>query len=181
MKKLCVFCGSSPGHNLEFRNEARKMGAYLAKKKIGLVYGGASVGVMGAMADGCLEAGGEVWGVIPESLMEWEVAHHGIQHLEVVDSMHERKKMMYDLSDGFMAYPGGIGTLDELCEIVTWAQIRLHKKPCYVANQRGFFNAFKQHLEHTHHEGFLRQEHLNLVPFYDNWNDAVIAFLEQEH
>lgn len=163
MKKMAVFCGSSKGNKPTYCEEAKKIGELFFKHQWGLVYGGASVGVMGAIADSILNKKGEVWGVIPQSLVQWEVAHQGLQRLEVVDSMHQRKQRMYDLSDAFLAIPGGMGTLDELCEIVTWAQLRYHQKPIYIYNADGFFNHLWKHLEHCVQEGFLSQEHLKLL------------------
>ncbi|MCO4794612.1 MAG: TIGR00730 family Rossman fold protein [Bacteriovoracaceae bacterium] len=163
MKKLCVFCGSGTGKDQKYGEEARDLGVALAKSGIGLVYGGASVGVMASAADGCLESGGEVYGVIPQSLVEWEVAHSGLTELKVVDSMHERKQIMYDLSDAFVAFPGGFGTLDELCEILTWAQLKYHEKPIYVFNQDGFYDHLLAHFRFINKEGFLKEGHLELV------------------
>lgn len=163
MKRICVFCGSSQKVSNKFFDLGKEMGAFLADQKLGLVYGGASVGLMGVMADTALEKNGKVWGVIPQSLVDWEVAHANLTDLKVVGSMHERKKTMYDLSDAFVALPGGMGTLDELCEIITWAQLRLHKKPCFVFNHDGFFDHLMEHFRYLTHEGFLSKEHLNLV------------------
>ena len=163
MKKLCVFCGSADGKSEHYINSARNLGKSLAENQIGLVYGGASVGVMAAVADACLETGGEVWGVIPESLVKWEVAHENLTNLFVVDSMHERKQKMYDLSNAFVALPGGFGTLDELCEILTWAQLKYHTKPIYLLNADGFYDHLLKHFHYINNEGFLREGHLELV------------------
>src|SRR5687768_1535075 len=130
MKRICVFCGSSPGNRPEYLAAAQKLGKFLAEKRIGLVYGGASIGLMGALADSVLAAGGEAIGVIPHDLARKEVAHAGLTELRVVNSMHERKAMMEKLSDAFIALPGGYGTFEEFCEILTWAQLGLHRKPC---------------------------------------------------
>jgi uncharacterized protein (TIGR00730 family) len=162
MKKLCVFCGSAAG-NSDYMTEARRLGAEIAKSGMGLVYGGASIGLMGAFADGALSASGEVHGVIPRFLGDREIAHAGLTELHYVDSMHERKQLMYDLSDGFLAFPGGMGTLDELCEIVTWAQLKKHDKPCYLYNYNGFFDGLIAHFKKCTEEGFLSAEHLKLV------------------
>lgn len=163
MKYLCVFCGSSSGKQEKYTAEAFKLGQGLVDQDWGLVYGGASIGVMGAVADGVLKKEGKVLGVIPESIANLEVAHEGLTQLEVVDSMHERKDRMYQLSDAFVAIPGGMGTLDELCEIVTWAQLKYHHKPVFVWNQDGFYDHLLAHFRHIHQEGFLKKEHLDLV------------------
>lgn len=163
MKYICVFCGSSNGQSPDYVESARKFGEAIAKRGFGLVYGGASIGVMGAVADGVLAAGGEVVGVIPESLVNWEVAHDGLTKLHIVDSMHTRKKMMYDLSEVFIAIPGGMGTLDELCEIVTWSQLKLHTKPCFVLNENNFYRHLIAHFDHICEQGFLSTEHRAIV------------------
>ncbi len=163
MKKLCVFCGSAAGKSEHYIESAKNLGKSLALNQIGLVYGGASVGVMAAVADACLEDAGKVWGVIPESLVKWEVAHDNLTELLIVDSMHERKQKMYDLSDAFVALPGGFGTLDELCEILTWAQLKYHTKPIYLLNEKGFFDHLLKHFRYINEEGFLREGHLELV------------------
>lgn len=163
MKKMAVFCGSSTGLKPSYCYEASVIGRLFIKHQWGLVYGGASVGVMGSIADAVLDQQGEVWGVIPQSLVEWEVAHKGLQRLEIVDTMHQRKQRMYDLSDAFLAIPGGMGTLDELCEIVTWGQLKYHSKPIYLYNYEGFFEHLWKHLEHCVQEGFLSREHLKLM------------------
>jgi uncharacterized protein (TIGR00730 family) len=163
LKKLCVFCGSAAGKSEHYVDAAKKLGKSLAENQIGLVYGGASVGVMAAVADACLETGGQVLGVIPESLVKWEVAHDNLTDLLVVDSMHERKQKMYDFSNAFVALPGGFGTLDELCEILTWAQLKYHAKPIYLLNEDGFYDYLLKHFHHINEQGFLREGHLELV------------------
>jgi len=139
LRRLCVFCGSSPGSSENYSIAAERLGGALAAAGIGLVYGGASVGLMGRLADSALAAGGEVIGVIPRALVDQEVAHHGLADLRVVASMHERKALMADLADGFVALPGGLGTLDELFEILTWAQLGLHAKPVGLLDVDGYF------------------------------------------
>jgi uncharacterized protein (TIGR00730 family) len=139
------------------------MGAALAGAGIGLVYGGGRVGLMGALADAALAAGGEVIGVIPEALVAWEVAHQGLSDLRVVGSMHERKALMADLADAFIAMPGGYGTLEELCEVLTWSQLGLHRKPCGLLNVEGYYDPLLALLDHAVAEGFLRREHRALV------------------
>lgn len=179
MKKLAVFCGSSSGRNQAYLKLGVDLGHLLADKNWGLVYGGASVGVMGALADATLEKEGHVWGVIPQSLVDWEVAHQNLEKLEIVDSMHKRKKRMYDLSDAFLAIPGGMGTLDELCEIITWAQLEHHRKPIYLLNCNGFFDHLIRHFQHCEAEGFLSQEHLGLVRCLDRLEDLEVELDKQ--
>ncbi len=139
LRRICVFCGSSPGTGPAFGDAAAHLGRTLATAGIGLVYGGASVGLMGRLADSTLAAGGEVIGVIPRAMVELEVAHHGLSDLRVVASMHERKALMADLADAFIALPGGLGTLDELFEILTWAQLGLHEKPIGLLDAGAYF------------------------------------------
>lgn len=176
MKKICVFCGSSSGKQSFYTEEAKELGKALAKSNIGVVYGGASIGVMGALADGCLENGGKVWGVIPKSIIDLEVGHQNLTNLEVVEDMHQRKARMYDLSDAFFALPGGMGTLDELCEIITWAQLLYHSKPCYVVNTGGFFNNLMRHFEHINKEGFLSDKHFQLFKETKTYQEALEDF-----
>jgi uncharacterized protein (TIGR00730 family) len=147
MKRICIFCGSKSGSNPKYIEAAKKIGAMLAEKKIGLVYGGASIGVMGAIADGVLNNGGEVIGIMPESLMSYEIAHKNLTELHVVSDMHTRKKLMYDKSDLFLTLPGGMGTLDEMFEILTWSQIGLHNKKCYILNLDHFYDSLLSHLQ----------------------------------
>jgi uncharacterized protein (TIGR00730 family) len=163
MKWICVFCGSSTGIRPEYKSAAEELGATLARRKIGLVYGGGNVGLMGALADAALKAGGEVTGVIPAHLMEREIGHRGLTKLHVVQSMHERKALMADLSDAFVALPGGFGTLDEFCEILTWSQLGLHTKPCAVLNVAGYYSPFLAMLDHAVEERFLKMENRELV------------------
>lgn len=159
MRRLCVYCGSSPGADPVHREAAAALGVTLAEQEIALVYGGASVGVMGAIADATLAAGGKAFGVIPESLMDFEVAHAGLTELFVVESMHARKAKMAALSDGFVALPGGLGTLEELFEVLTWSQLRIHAKPCGLLNVNGYFDALLTFLDRAVDERFLRPEH----------------------
>lgn len=159
MKRVCVYCGSSPGKHTSYRDAAESLGQVLARRRIALVYGGASVGVMGAVADAVVSAGGEAFGVIPESLMSFEVAHRGLTELIVVDSMHTRKARMADLSDAFIALPGGLGTLEELFEMLTWSQLRFHQKPVGLLNVDGFYDGLLAFLDGTVDAGFVRQEH----------------------
>jgi uncharacterized protein (TIGR00730 family) len=147
--RLCVFCGSRSGTDPRFVREARAFGALLAREGIGVVYGGARVGMMGAVADAALEAGGEVIGVIPQALMQREIAHTGLSELRVVESMHQRKAMMAALADGFVALPGGAGTLEEIFEAWTWVQIGLHQKPCALLNTAGYYDGLVGFLDHA--------------------------------
>jgi hypothetical protein len=163
MKSICVFCGSSAGTRPVYAEAARATGRLLAERGIGLVYGGGNVGLMGEVADAVLAAGGEVTGVIPRALMEREVGHRGLTTLHVVGSMHERKALMVDLADGFVALPGGYGTLDELCEALTWSQLGIHAKPCGVLNVDGYFDALLALFDHATREGFVRPAHRELV------------------
>lgn len=163
MKRICVFCGSSSGSRPEYRAAAEEMGEELVRSNIGLVYGGGNVGLMGVLADAVLGAGGEVIGVIPENLMAREVGHNGLTKLHVVRSMHERKALMADLSDAFVAMPGGYGTLEEFCEVVTWAQLGLHAKPCGVLNVLGYYSPLLAMFDHAVEERFLKPENRGLV------------------
>lgn len=163
MKRLCVFCGASNGNSDRYLNQARQVGEILVSQKIGLVFGGGKVGIMGAIANSVLKNGGEVTGVIPKSLVSAEVAHHEITKLHIVDDMHSRKKLMYDLSDAFLVLPGGMGTLDEMFEILTWSQLGLHKKNIYILNEFGFYDSLLHYIEHSHNEGFIKKEHLQLI------------------
>ena len=163
LKRVCVFCGSSPGERAGYAAAAREMGRLLAERGIGLVYGGGKVGLMGVVADAVLAGGGEVIGVIPEALMAREVGHGGVTELRVVGSMHERKATMADLSDAFVALPGGFGTWEEYCEVLTWAQLGLHPKPCGLLNVEGYYTPFLALMDHAVAEGFVRPQHRALV------------------
>jgi uncharacterized protein (TIGR00730 family) len=163
MKRVCVFCGSSVGRNPRYAEAARRTGATLARRGIGLVYGGGSVGLMGAVADAALEAGGEVVGVIPKALQVRELAHARLTKLHVVASMHERKAKMAELAEGFVALPGGMGTLEELSEVLTWAQLGIHARPCGLLDVDGYYRPLVAFFDHAVAEGFLRPEHRRLV------------------
>jgi hypothetical protein len=162
-QRICVFTGSRPGARSEYAAAARQLGATLAQRKLGLVYGGGNVGLMGVLADAVLAGGGEVIGVIPEALVRKEVAHTGLSELRVVHSMHERKAEMAELADAFIALPGGMGTLEELFEILTWAQLGLHAKPCGLLDVRGYFERLLAFLDHVVAQDFLREEHRGLL------------------
>lgn len=159
MKSLCVYCGSSAGASPAYAQAARELAQLMAGQGIGLVYGGGNVGLMGVIADEVMRLGGHATGVIPQALMDKEVGHLGLSRLHVVKDMHERKALMAELSDGFVAMPGGIGTLEELFEVFTWAQLGFHEKPIGVLNVEGFYDGLIGFLEHVVAQGFLRQEH----------------------
>jgi hypothetical protein len=163
MRAICVFCGSNPGRRPEYQAATAELGRVLAGQGIRVVYGGAHVGTMGALADAALAAGGEVTGVIPRHLVDAEVAHEGLTELHVVPSMHERKARMAQLSDGFIALPGGLGTLEEFAEVTTWSQLGLHTKPTALLNVLGYFDQLLSFLDHAAAERFLRPEHRGLV------------------
>jgi uncharacterized protein (TIGR00730 family) len=155
IKRICVFCGSSVGLSPVYRESAVKFGRMLADKHIGVVYGGGSIGLMGAVAQGALEGNGEVIGVIPKSLFEKEMAHCGLKQLCVVSSMHERKALMADLSDAFVALPGGLGTFEEFFEVLTWSKLEIHQKPCGILNVDGFFDPLLSLCDHALEQGFI--------------------------
>jgi hypothetical protein len=159
MKSVCVFCGSNPGNDPVYADGARAMGREIARRGLILIYGGGAVGLMGVVADAALEAGGEVHGVIPRALREKEVGHHHLTRLEIVDTMHIRKARMAELSDGFIAMPGGIGTFEELFEIWTWGQLGIHSKPLGLLNVAGFYDPLAAFLDGTVEAGFLKQTH----------------------
>ena len=162
-RRICVFCGSNMGSNPVYRQTAECLGLLLAHCKIELVYGGGNIGLMGVLADSVLAAGGRAIGVIPESLMQKEVGHAGLTELRIVKSMHERKALMSDLSDGFIAMPGGFGTFEEFCEVVTWSQLGIQSKPCGLLNVEGYYDPLLELFDHAVREGFLRDENRGLV------------------
>lgn len=159
MQRVCVFCGSSAGSNPAYAEAARAMGRTLVARGLSLVYGGGHVGLMGIVADAVLEAGGEAIGVIPHALNAREIAHQRLTRLHVVDSMHERKAMMAELSDAFIAMPGGFGTYEEFFEAVTWTQLGVHRKPCGLLNVAGFYDPIIQFIDHAVAEQFIRPPH----------------------
>ncbi len=163
MKRVCVYCGSSPGKLPDYIESACELAQELVKRDIGLVYGGASVGIMGALADAVLDSGGDVIGVIPKSLVEKEVSHHGLTELKVVSSMHERKSVMADISDGFIALPGGLGTIEELFEVLTWSQLGFHQKPCAVLNVKQYYDSLSAFLDHAVAQEFIKDIHRNML------------------
>ncbi|MDH3613997.1 MAG: TIGR00730 family Rossman fold protein [Gammaproteobacteria bacterium] len=176
MRRICVYCGSSPGENGLYTQAAEDLADVLVGNGIELVYGGASKGTMGILADAVLERGGAVHGVIPRMLEEKEIAHTGLTQLHVVASMHERKSMMAALSDGFIALPGGFGTLEELIEMLTWGQLRFHDKPSGVLNVLGYFDKLFEFLDHMHKEGFLRAENRAMLLYDDDPAGLILQF-----
>ena len=176
MKRVCVNCGSSPGFSPEYMSAARSLGSALVEQNIELVYGGADVGLMGEVANTVLQLGGSVTGVIPKSFAD-KVSHSNLSTLHVVDSMHDRKAMMFDLSDAFIALPGGYGTLEEISELLTWAQLGLSNKPCGVINTNGYYDMLFQFLDGAVAEGFMKQIHRDMLLVSDS-AEALISELE---
>ncbi len=163
MRRICVYLGSNPGNHPAYTEAAVALGQELARQGIELVYGGSSTGLMGRLADACLEAGGQVIGIIPKLLQEKEIAHKSLTELHVVNSMHERKQLMADFSDGFIALPGGIGTLEEFFEVLTWNQIGYHAKPCGLLDVNGYYACLTDHLDRMTEEGFVMPAHRGMV------------------
>jgi len=163
MKSICVYCGSNFGNRNSYLEAAQSLGREMAQRRITLVYGGANVGLMGAVANSVLEAGGKAIGVMPQALVDKEIAHTGLTDLRIVSSMHERKSLMADLADAFIALPGGLGTLEEFCEVVTWTQLGFHRKACGLLNIDGFYNRLISFLNHATKEQFIRSEHRSIV------------------
>jgi uncharacterized protein (TIGR00730 family) len=163
MRRICVFCGASPGARPEYADATAELARLLVAEGIGVVYGGGGVGLMGVLADAMLAGGGEIIGVIPRALVDREIAHRDVEDMRIVGSMHERKALMAELSDAFVAAPGGIGTLEELFEVYTWAQLGLHRKPCALLNVEGYFDGIASFLGHAVEERFLRVEHLEVL------------------
>ena len=176
MRSICVYCGSNAGSKPVYTERAIALGTRIAKEGLALVYGGGNVGLMGVVADAVLEAGGEVIGVIPEQLVNWEVAHKGVTRLEVVANMHERKARMFDLADGFVALPGGFGTLDEMFEMLTWRQLGIADKPCAFLDVDGFYAPLLAMMDRMVEERFLHPEQRR-----DLWHgdsiDALVAWM----
>ena len=177
IKRICVFCGSSYGNSEKYKKVAANLGRILIKKKIGLVYGGGDVGLMGTIANTVHEQGGEVIGIIPKHLADKEVAHKGLNDLRIVESMHERKALMEKLSDAFIAMPGGFGTIEEIFEAITWAQLRLHAKPCGFLNINGFYNKLFEFIKNTSDEGFIKEDCLKLM-LIDSNSELLIEKME---
>lgn len=177
MKRICVFSGSSNGVLDDYSRIAKLLGRELSRRGIGLVYGAASIGLMGCVADAALKEGGEVIGVIPDVLVADEVVHTGLSELKVVASMHERKAMMAQLSDGFVALPGGYGTLEELAEMVTWLQLGIHTKPCGILNVKNYYGHLIQFLDHAVAHGFLKQKHRDKLLVADTVDGMLSALI----
>lgn len=163
LQRVCVFCGSSSGFPPTYAQAARDLGRQLAQRKLELVYGGGKVGLMGALADASLAEGGHVIGVIPQMLVDKEIAHRGLTELRVVGSMHDRKALMSDLADAFIALPGGYGTWEEFFEVLTWTQLGLQRKPCALLNVNGYYDSLLSMAARAHDEGFLRDLHRDLI------------------
>ncbi|SEO42752.1 TIGR00730 family Rossman fold protein [Aquisalimonas asiatica] len=178
MKQVCVYCGSSPGRGERYLETARAMGAALAGRGLGLVYGGASIGLMGEIAEAVLAAHGKVTGVIPRVVEEHEVAHFGLTELVQVETMHERKTIMAERADGFIAMPGGLGTLEELFEILTWSQLRIHAKPVGLLNAHGYYDGLLAFLDHCVEEALIRPQHRAMLTV-DTDPDALLARMMQ--
>lgn len=176
MKRVCVFAGSSPGSRPQYAAAARALAVELVRRGLGLVYGGGSVGLMGVLADAALSAGGEVIGVIPQGLASRELAHAGLTELRVVSSMHQRKALMAELVDGFIALPGGLGTFEETLEILTWSQLGIHRKPVGALNAAGYFEGLRRMLAHAVAEGFVRPEYQALLLFEEEPPALLDAF-----
>ncbi len=179
MQRLCVYCGSKTGRDPAFSLAAEALAAAMLNHRIGLVYGGAQIGLMGVLADAVIAGGGEVIGVIPESLLDEEVVHRGLTTLEVVPSMHVRKQRMIELADAMVALPGGLGTLEEFFEALTWAQLRFHQKPCGVLNVQGYFDGMLQCLDTAVAQGFLATEHRSLALIESEAEALVQALIQR--
>ena len=163
VERICVFCGASPGARSEYSEATAELARLLVHEGIGVVYGGGGVGLMGVLADAVITEGGEVIGVIPRALVDREIAHRDVIDMRVVGSMHERKALMAELADAFIALPGGLGTLEELFEVYTWAQLGLHRKPCALLNVEGYYDGIEDFLAHAVTERFVREEHRELL------------------
>lgn len=162
LKSVCIFCGSSAGSNPLYAQSAKELGVFLAEHNFRLVYGGASIGVMGAVAQKMIDHKGTVVGIMPQSIIDLEVAHKGLSEFIKTDNMHERKQLMHDMSEIFIALPGGMGTMDELCETITWSQLDFHKKPTIIFNINGYYDHFVAHIRQMNREGFYSDEHMKL-------------------
>ena len=179
-RRICVFCGSSPGGREAYARVAAELAGYLVARNIGIVYGGGRRGLMGALADAAMAAGGEVIGIMPRAMVEKEYAHRGISDLRIVGSMHERKARMAELSDAFIALPGGYGTFEEFCEVLTWSQLGLHRKACGILNVEGYFDHLLTFFDHAVAEGFVKPVHREMVISADNPEALVYKLLAYE-
>lgn len=173
METVCVYCGSKTGRRSVYPEAARALGRRLAERNLTLVFGGASMGMMGTIADAVLEAGGRAIGIVPEDLTRREIPHGDLTELHLVNSMHERKALMERRADGFAALPGGLGTLEEISEILTWAQLDLHEKPCGLLNVHGYYDHLIDYLNHAVEEGFIDPTHRNLLMVEENTDDLL--------
>ena len=181
MKRVCVFCGSTKGTRPTFERVTRELGKLLVNQGIGLVYGGGNIGLMGVIAETVLRAGGEVIGIIPAALAEKELAFRELADLRVVQTMHERKALMEQLSEGFIALPGGYGTLEEICEMVTWAQLGIHHKPCGLLNVEGYYDALLAFMDHQVQQGFVTPNNRMLISEADNPKRLLDNMLKESH
>lgn len=163
INSVCVFLGSNPGNSDIYRQTAQELGRDLVQRKVTVVYGGSGVGLMGVLADTVMQHGGKITGVMPKGLVDKEIHHPGLDDLRYVTDMHERKALMAELSDAFIAMPGGMGTLEETCEILTWGQLGFHTKPCGLLNIQGYYDSFLAFLDNTVREGFLMQDHRDMI------------------
>ena len=177
MKRICVNCGSNPGNNPAYLEMAKLLGKILAKRNLKLVYGGASVGLMGKVADAVIKSGGSAIGVIPKMFAD-KVSHPGLTELHILDTMHQRKAMMFELSDGFIALPGGFGTIEEITELLTWAQLGLNKKPCGIINVNGYFDKLLAFFDCGVADGFIKQEHRDMLIVEDSPGTMLDKFEE---
>ena len=168
MNRICVFCGSRFGVDTKYSDAAGNLGSLLVSNGLGLVYGGSKIGLMGVIANAVLEEGGEVIGVMPKNIVEKEIAHNGLTELKIVGTMHQRKATMIQLADGFIALPGGMGTLDEFCEVVTWAQLGYHNKPCGLLNTGNYFEHFISFFKNAVSQKFIKPEHKSLILIDDD-------------
>jgi len=180
MKRVCVYCGSSPGARPEYAVAARELGRVLAANGLGLVYGGSTTGLMGNVADGALDAGGEVIGVIPRMFVSKGIDHLGLSETRIVNSMHERKAVMAELGDAFIALPGGMGTLEEVFEILTWAQLGLHSKPCGFLSIRGYYSGLAEFLDYSVSQRFIKEEHRTMILMAETPEALLGKFREYE-
>ena len=180
MKKLCVFCGSACGKGDQYMRLGKELGRMLAQNNIGLVYGGAISGVMGALADSVLAHKGLVWGVIPQMFDDKEIAHQGLTELITTSSIQERKQQMYQLSDGFLALPGGMGTMDELCEVLARRQINLHQAPCYILNYKGYYDNFLDHIQKMVDSELMKKEYLQQIIVKAHLQEVIEDFIGRE-
>ena len=176
MKNICVFCGSNAGARPDYLEAARRLAGVLVENQIGLIYGGASLGAMGVLADAVQNLGGQIVGVIPRSLVDKEIANSRLADLRVVDSMHERKALMANLADGFIALPGGLGTFEEFFEVVTWAQLGLHRKPCGLLNVCGYYDGLLSFLDHAVAERLVRTEHREMIMVSETASEMIEKF-----